>query len=111
MIRMFYLILIAPIAACCSAPISGAQHDISLLTAEYLKDLSRETAYKKLPYCSVAANPCVDKLVKSKMITADYNAGAALLTAQSKQTFESIKYARERVGALTALVGTLPVKP
>ena len=98
------------LSACASAPIGSAQHDLTVLKAEYISDVQAEARYSRLPLCDVMPVPhnCVSHVVKQRLITASYRASGALFTAESEQTNAAIREARKQIGAFTELTKTLP---
>lgn len=103
-------VLLLGACSCSHAPVSSAQHDVSVLENDFVAAVQREANYARLPPCGVVANNgCMSHVVRQRLITANYRASGALLSAQSEQTDAAIKVARMQIAAFSLLVSTLPV--
>ncbi len=94
MIRILLLALALTACGCTTAPIaSNAQRDLDSIKSSYALAFKVESAYGALPACPWAP-PCADKAKAWLVKRAEYEADAAIVTADSERTSETIAVAR-----------------
>ncbi len=109
--KHIFAIAFIALSACSTCCAPTAQADLATIKAAYVTAVHREYEYRQLPVCTVAPAPqCLSFDVRSQVLTASYNASAALMTAESEETPSAIAEARKQVDAFTAVTKGLPVQ-
>lgn len=107
MTRYLLAALMLSACSCSTAPIApDAQRQLEAIEASYSGAHAAVVAYGALPACPWT-QPCADTLKADDARRADYNASAAIVTADQERTAEAMANADRATKRLVSLAGGL----